>query len=105
MSRKLYQDFAVGKRMRKAGRTVPSWRVVRRRKPVVTRGLNHNCNLRLKEVLISAATGGSLHEPYKPFLEKLKQNGMRAGDGSTDTRAQDRRRRVNRLETRSIRRN
>jgi hypothetical protein len=56
-------------------------------------------------VLISAATGGSLHEPYKPFLEKLKQNGMRAGDGSTDTRAQDRRRRVNRLETRSIRRN
>ena len=53
-------------------------RVVRRRKPVATRGLNHNCNRRLKEVFISAATGGSLHEPYKPFLERLKQNGMRA---------------------------
>jgi len=53
-------------------------RVVRRRKPVATRGLNHNCNRRLKEVFISAATGGSLHEPYKPFLEKLKENGMRA---------------------------
>jgi len=53
-------------------------RVVRRRKPVATRGLNHNCNRRLKEVFISAAIGGSLHEPYKPFLEKLKQNGMRA---------------------------
>src|SRR2546427_273864 len=52
--------------------------VVRRRKPLATRGLNHNCNHRLKEVFISAATGGSLHEPYKPFLERLKQNGMRA---------------------------
>jgi hypothetical protein len=29
-------------------------------------------------VFISAATGGSLHEPYKPVLERLKQNGMRA---------------------------
>jgi hypothetical protein len=37
-----------------------------------------HCNRRLKEVFISAATGGSLHEPYKPFLERLKQNGMRA---------------------------
>jgi transposase len=53
-------------------------RVVRRRKPVATRGLNHNCNRRLKEVFISAAIGGSQHEPYKPFLERLKQNGMRA---------------------------
>jgi len=53
-------------------------RVVRRRKPVATRGLNHNCNRRLKEVFISAATGGSLHEPYKAFLESLTQTGMRA---------------------------
>jgi transposase len=53
-------------------------RVVRRRKPIATRGLNQNCNRRLKEVFIAAATGGSRHEPYKPFLERLKQNGMRA---------------------------
>jgi len=32
----------------------------------------------LKEVFIWAATGGSRHEPCKPFLERLKQNGMRA---------------------------
>jgi transposase len=51
--------------------------VVRRRKPVATRGLNHNCNRRLKEVFIAAATGGWRYEPYKPYLEKLKQNGMR----------------------------
>jgi len=27
---------------------------------------------------MAAASGGSRHEPYGPFLEKLKQNGMRA---------------------------
>ncbi len=53
-------------------------KVVRRRKPVATRGLNHNCNRRLKEVFIGAATGGYRYEPYKPYLEKLKQTGMRA---------------------------
>lgn len=53
-------------------------KVVRRRKPVATRGLNHNCNRRLKEVFIAAATGGYRYEPYKPYLEKLKRNGMRA---------------------------
>jgi len=53
-------------------------KVVRRRKPVATRGLNRNCNRRLKEVFISAATGGYRHEPYKTYLEKLKHNGMRA---------------------------
>ena len=53
-------------------------RVVRSRKPIATRGLNRNCNRRLKEVFVGAATGGSQAEPYRSYLEKLKQNGMRA---------------------------
>ena len=53
-------------------------RVVRRRKPVSTRGLNHNCNHRLKKVFISAATAGNRYEPYRPYLAKLKEGGMRA---------------------------
>lgn len=53
-------------------------RVVRRRKPVATRGLNYNCNRRLKDVFIGAATGGYRDEPYKPYLAKLKNTGMRA---------------------------
>lgn len=53
-------------------------RVVRSRKPIATRGLNRNCNRRLKEVFIGAATGGSQAEVYRSYLEKLKQNGMRA---------------------------
>ena len=52
--------------------------VVRRRKPLATRGLNQNCNRRLKEVFIAAATGGGRHKPYAPFLERLQQNGVRA---------------------------
>lgn len=53
-------------------------RVVRRRKPVATRGLNHNCNHRLKKVFISAASAGNRYEPYRPYLAALKENGMRA---------------------------
>jgi transposase len=53
-------------------------RVMRSRKPIATRGLNRNCNRRLKEVFIGAATGGSQAEPYRSYLEKLKQTGMRA---------------------------
>ena len=52
--------------------------VVRRRKPVATRGLNHNCNHRLKEVFIGAATGGSQQKPYQAFVDARKENGMRA---------------------------
>ena len=52
--------------------------VVRRRKPMATRGLNPNCNHRLKEVFIGAATGGAGTEPYKAYLEKLKNKGMRS---------------------------
>ena len=53
-------------------------RVVRRRKPLATRGLNHNCNHRLKKVFISAATAGNRYAPYQPYLQGLKQTGMRA---------------------------
>jgi transposase len=53
-------------------------RVVRRRKPLATRGLNHNCNHRLKKVFISAATAGNRYAPYQPYLQGLRDNGMRA---------------------------
>lgn len=52
-------------------------RVVRRRKPVATRGLNRNCNRHLKEAFIGAATGGSRREPYRTYLQCLEQKGMR----------------------------
>jgi transposase len=52
-------------------------RVVRRQKPVATRGLNPNCNHRLKKVFISAAAAGNRCEPYQPYLAALKENGMR----------------------------
>ena len=52
-------------------------RVVRRRKPVATRGLNRNGNRHLKEAFIGAATGGSVREPYGSYLQRLEQKGMR----------------------------
>ena len=51
---------------------------MRQRKPIATRGLNRNCNRRLKEVFISAATGGSQTEPYRSYLERSEDRGMRA---------------------------
>ena len=48
-------------------------KVVRRRKPMATRGLNRNCNHRLKEVFIGAATGGAGTEPYNSIWRRLKQ--------------------------------
>jgi transposase len=53
-------------------------RVVRSRKPIATRGLNRNCNRRLKEVFIGAATGGSRREPYRDYVKGLEQKGMRS---------------------------
>jgi transposase len=53
-------------------------RVVRRQRPIATRGLNQNCNHRLKKVFISAAAAGNRYEPYQPYLAALKENGMRA---------------------------
>jgi transposase len=52
--------------------------VVRRRKPLSTRGLNHNCNHRLGEVFIGAATSASQHKSYESVRERLNHNGMRA---------------------------
>ncbi len=54
-----------------------SGRVVRRRKPVATRGLNANCNRRLKSVFFSAAASGKQSEPYRIYLESLQMRGMR----------------------------
>jgi transposase len=51
--------------------------VVRSRKPIATRGLNRNCNRRMKEVFIGASTGGSQTEPYRSYLESLHQRGIR----------------------------
>lgn len=52
-------------------------RVVRSRKPIATRGLNRNCNHRMKEVFIGAATAGSRTEPYRSYLQALEKKGMR----------------------------
>jgi transposase len=52
-------------------------RIRRRSKPVATRGLNRNCNRRLKSVFVSAATGGGSSNPWREYLESLKQKGMR----------------------------
>ena len=52
-------------------------RVVRSQKPMATRGLNRNCNRSLKDVFIGAATGGSQTEPYRRYLQKLQDRGMR----------------------------
>src|SRR5262249_8467741 len=49
----------------------------RRRKPIATRGLNRNCNRRMKEVFIGAATGGSQTEPYRSYLRILENKGIR----------------------------
>src|SRR5437899_1328671 len=57
---------------------IKAGRVVRSRKPLATRGLNRNCNRRLKEVFISAAVAGSQSEPYRSYLAGLQQKGMRA---------------------------
>lgn len=56
---------------------IQAGRVVRRKKPVATRGLNRNCNRRLKDLFIGAATGGSRSETYRVYAEGLKQNGRR----------------------------
>ena len=56
---------------------IQAGRVVRRKKPVSTRGLNRNCNRRLKDVFIGAATGAAQSESYRGYVETLKQHGMR----------------------------
>src|SRR5262245_8879889 len=56
---------------------IKAGRVVRSRKPLATRGLNRNCNRRLKELFISAAVAGSRSEPYRSYVEGLRQRGVR----------------------------
>jgi transposase len=51
-------------------------KTMRRRKPVATRGLNRNCNRRMKEIFIGAATGSS-SEPYGSYLRSLEKRGIR----------------------------
>ena len=46
-------------------------RVERRSKPVATRGLNRNCNRRLKSVFVSAAVAGGRSDPWNEYLESL----------------------------------
>jgi transposase len=56
---------------------VQAGRIVRSRKPIATRGLNPNCNTRMKEVFIGAATGGIRQEPFRGYLESLTKRGLR----------------------------
>jgi hypothetical protein len=56
---------------------IKAGRVVRSRKPLATRGLNRNCNRRLKELFISAAVAGSRSEPYRSYVAGLQQKGIR----------------------------
>jgi transposase len=56
---------------------IKAGRVVRSRKPLATRGLNRNCNRRLKELFISAAVAGSRSEPYRSYVAGLQRKGMR----------------------------
>jgi transposase len=52
-------------------------RVVRRNKPIATRGLNRNCNRQLKFLFVSAATAGGVNHPYRDYLQSLQQRGIR----------------------------
>lgn len=52
-------------------------RVLRRSKPVATRGLNMNCSRRLKSAFISAAVGGVTSDRWRAYLDSLEQKGMR----------------------------
>ena len=51
--------------------------LVRSRKAIATRGLNRNCNRRMKQVFIGAATGGSQHDPYRRYLAAVESRGIR----------------------------
>jgi transposase len=49
----------------------------RRPKPVVTRGLNENCNRRLKYIFTAAAAAGGVNHPYERYLNGLVSRGIR----------------------------
>jgi len=52
-------------------------RYVRRRTPVVTRGLTANGNRRLKYIFTSAAMAGGTNHPYAQYLKGLESRGVR----------------------------
>ena len=52
-------------------------RVLRRSKPVATRGLNRNCSRRLKSAFVSAAVAGVTSDPWRAYLDSLQQKGIR----------------------------
>src|SRR5262249_40021718 len=56
---------------------IKAGRVVRSRKPLATRGLNRNCNRRLKELFISAAAAGGRGEPYRSDGVGVPRRGRR----------------------------
>src|SRR5262249_5574249 len=62
-------------------------RVVLRNKPVATRGLNANCNRRLKSVFISAATSGG---PVGNRTWTISKKGDEGRYGPSDTGAENR---------------
>jgi transposase len=47
-------------------------------RPPATRGLNQNCNRRLKQVFKGAALTGSRRGPLKPYYDALVEGGLRA---------------------------
>jgi hypothetical protein len=51
-------------------------RVVRSGKPIATRGLNCNCNRRMKNLFIGAASGGKRTGVYAGYLQALQKRGM-----------------------------
>ena len=62
-------------------------RVVRRNKPVATRGLNANCNRRLKSVFIPAATSGGAS--WQPILVSSPRKRDEGRYGPSDTGAEN----------------
>ena len=64
-------------------------RVRRRSKPVATRGLNRNCNRRLKSVFVSAAVAGGQSDPWSEYLERPHRQRYAAGNGSAHSGAED----------------
>src|SRR5205807_8372615 len=70
---------------------VVSGQVQRSKKPQQVRGLNRNHNHEMKEIFKSAATRASCGTgPFHDFYEALLAKGYEAGDGASDTGAQDR---------------
>ena len=76
-----------------------SGQVQRSKKPQQVRGLNRNHNHEMKEIFKSAATRASCGKgPFHDFYTSFASQGDEAGDGASDTGAQDRGHYLNTLE-------